>query len=217
VSGTPALRASHAFADLQRALRPRAPAESCELCGRTIDPRHAHLVDPAASAIVCVCEACAILLGHSGVKYRRVPDQPRGLPGVALTDAQWQTLAIPIGLAFCLRQTSPDRLTAFYPSPAGATEAPLGPDAWADIVAANGPLAALSPDVEALLINRLGVERGVRPEYFAAPIDRCYALVGLVRTHWRGLGGGERVWREVADFFAALRDECGLHREAIRA
>jgi hypothetical protein len=43
-------------------------------------------------------------------------------------------------------------------------------------------------------------------EYYRAGIDECYKLVGLVRTHWRGLSGGEVLWEEVGRFFAALRE-----------
>jgi len=40
-------------------------------------------------------------------------------------------------------------------------------------------------------------------EYFQAPIDRCYALVGLIRTKWRGLSGGDEAWKAIDGFFAA--------------
>ena len=36
------------------------------------------------------------------------------------------------------------------------------------------------------------------------PIDVCFALVGLVRTHWRGLTGGADVRRELDHFFDRL-------------
>ena len=36
------------------------------------------------------------------------------------------------------------------------------------------------------------------------PIDECYKLVGLIRTHWRGLSGGDEVWDEIARFFDRL-------------
>ena len=42
--------------------------------------------------------------------------------------------------------------------------------------------------------------------YFRAPIDACFKLVGLIRTHWRGLSGGTQVWDEVARFFAGLHE-----------
>jgi len=57
--------------------------------------------------------------------------------------------------------------------------------------------------VEALLLNRAGAAR----EYFLAPIDKCYELVGTIRVHWRGLSGGDDVWREIENFFAKLRSE----------
>ena len=60
-------------------------------------------------------------------------------------------------------------------------------------MAANAALATLQPDVEALLINRVGERR----DYFIAPIDRCYELVGLMRVYWRGLSGGTEVWERV--------------------
>jgi hypothetical protein len=43
------------------------------------------------------------------------------------------------------------------------------------------------------------------PEHFLVPVDRCYALVGLIRLHWQGFGGGADVWREVGGFFEELR------------
>ena len=61
-------------------------------------------------------------------------------------------------------------MTAMYPSPAGATESLLPLTAWTTLVADNPVLGQLEPDVEALLVNRVGESR----EYFLAPIDACY-------------------------------------------
>jgi hypothetical protein len=58
----------------------------------------------------------------------------------------------------------------------------------------------MEPDVEALLINRA---RDMR-EHWLVPIDDCYELVGLIRSHWRGLGGGEEVWQAIGRFFDDL-------------
>ena len=63
---------------------------------------------------------------------------------------------------------------AYYPGPAGATESLLPLDAWEALVSQNPPLQKLQPDVEALLVNRAGKARN----YFIAPIDKCYELVG---------------------------------------
>ena len=61
-------------------------------------------------------------------------------------------------------------------------------------------LGELEPDVEALLVNRT---RGAR-EHWLVPVDRCYELVGLIRTHWSGFGGGSEVWEQVDAFFDRL-------------
>jgi hypothetical protein len=82
----------------------------------------------------------------------------------------------------------------------GPTESMLALDAWEGLVALNPVLGTLQPDVEALLVNRA---RGAR-QHFVVPIDECYALVGLIRTHWKGLTGGKEVWEQIARFFEAL-------------
>jgi hypothetical protein len=97
-----------------------------------------------------------------------------------------------------------------YPSPAGATESQLPLDTWQQIAAENPVLQSMEPDVEALLINRLGEQRGFPVhQYFLLPIDQCFKLVGLVRTHWRGLSGGSELWQELTRYFAALEGHCG--------
>jgi hypothetical protein len=45
-----------------------------------------------------------------------------------------------------------------------------------------------------------------RFECFLVPIDACYELVGLVKVHWKGFAGGEKVWEEVTAFLDRLRD-----------
>ena len=61
-------------------------------------------------------------------------------------------------------------------------------------------LRTLVPDVEALLVNRVRGARG----HWIVPISECYALVGLIRTRWRGFTGGAEVWREIGSFFEEL-------------
>jgi hypothetical protein len=79
----------------------------------------------------------------------------------------------------------------------------LPPEAWAQVVADNPRLRELESDVEALLVNRVGAAR----EYYLAPIDECYKLVGLIRSNWRGLSGGTEVWRAIAVFFKELKEK----------
>jgi len=117
---------------------------------------------------------------------------------------------VPIEMAFFFRSTPHGKVIALYPSPAGPTESLLSLDTWADIAEMNPILSAMEADVTALLVNRVGHARGSSPaEYYLVPIDECYKLVGLIRTHWRGLSGGPAVWGEIAGFFAALKDRSG--------
>jgi hypothetical protein len=127
------------------------------------------------------------------------------LPDFRLTDIQWEGLHLPINLAFIYRSTPAKRVVAMYPSPAGATESLLSLESWDELVAENPILSEFEPDVEALLIHRIGESR----EYCRTPIDECFKLVGLIRTHWRGLSGGYTVWGEIARFFGELKERGG--------
>ena len=94
-----------------------------------------------------------------------------------------------------------------YPSPAGATESLLELESWNDLATRNPQLDEMEPDVEALLVNRLGYSRGYSaPEYYVLPIDECYKLVGLIRAHWSGLSGGTEVWQQIGEFFRSLKE-----------
>ena len=117
-----------------------------------------------------------------------------------ISDADWENFALPINLAFFFYSTPNERTIALYPSPAGATESLLPLPAWESLVRQNPILNSMQKDVEALLVNRVDGKR----DYFLAPIDKCFELVGTIRTHWRGLSGGEEVWREIEKFFARL-------------
>jgi hypothetical protein len=161
------------------------------------------LLELANRRLVCSCEACAILFnGQQVQRYRRVPRRVERLANFQMTDAQWESLAIPISLAFFCRHSTTDQVTAMYPSPAGATESLLPLDAWQMVIDDNPVLRQLEPDVEALLVNRVGEAH----EYYRVPIDECFRLVGLIRMHWRGFSGGEKVWDEIGRFFGQLRE-----------
>jgi hypothetical protein len=178
--------------------------ERCQLCAAPLPDVHRHLLELGAGRLACACRACAMLFDRraaGGGRYRLVPDRTRTVVDAALDDGAWRALGVPVEAAFFLRSTAAGRVLARYPSPLGATEWVLEPAAWATIEAANPVLARLEADVEALLVNRL---RGAR-DHWLAPLDVCYALVGLVRTRWKGLGGGSDVWAALDRFFAALR------------
>jgi hypothetical protein len=79
-------------------------------------------------------------------------------------------------------------------------------DTWDEIVQENPALHEMEPDVEALLVNRIGHARGfTEPEYYIVPIDQCFRLVGLIRSQWQGLSGGAEVWQKIGEFFASLK------------
>jgi len=183
-------------------VRPRANVERCEMCSLELAFAHSHLVEPVSRQILCACDACALLFsGSAGTKYRRVPRRVTILQDFNLTNGQWDSLLIPIQLAFFYYSTPSKKVIALYPSPAGPTESLLALDAWDEIVENNSVLSRLEPDVEALLVNRVGNTR----EYYIAPIDECYKLVGLIRANWRGLSGGQEVWQAIEGFFAELK------------
>jgi hypothetical protein len=118
-----------------------------------------------------------------------------------LGDELWDDLRLPISLAFFFYSTRAQRVVAIYPSPAGGTESLLALESWRRLEEDNPLLRELEPDVEALLVNRVRAAR----EYYRAPVDLCYRLVGLIRTNWRGLSGGGLVWEEIESFFADLK------------
>ncbi|HEX4145438.1 MAG TPA: DUF5947 family protein [Pirellulales bacterium] len=201
---------SRPLSTLRRLIRQRASTasvEHCELCSAPLAAEHQHLIEPASRRLVCACDPCALLFDQPiGGRYRRVGRDVRLLTDFVITDDQWDSLLVPINMAFFFYNTPAGKIGAFYPSPAGATESLLSLDAWDNIARANPTLLSMAPDVEALLANRLGAMRGFAGhEYYLAPIDVCFELVGLIRTHWRGLSGGSEVYQHLTRFFADLK------------
>jgi hypothetical protein len=175
---------------LAQLARRREPAlERCDLCSAPLAADHRHLLEPERRELLCACRACALLFDRGG-RYRLVPTRRVRVDGLELTDEMWEELRLPVDVAFFVR--GPDRVQAFYPGPMGATESRLTFDLEA--------LDALEPDVEALLVDR---HLGAR-EHWIVPIDDCFRLVGLIRTHWQGLTGGKAVWGEIGRFFDDL-------------
>jgi Family of unknown function (DUF5947) len=194
------------FETLRQFARSERPLERCELCSAGLRPDHPHLIEIAQRKLLCACEACAILFSGQGVKFKRVPRRILSLSGFNLSDAEWNGLMVPINMAFFFRSSLENRVIALYPSPAGATESLLALESWNDMVARNPILNAMEPDVEGLLVNRLGYARGYSAaEYYLLPIDECYKLVGLIRMYWKGLSGGTEVWRELGEFFTSVK------------
>jgi Family of unknown function (DUF5947) len=184
------------------AQRPGAAAgqEQCELCSQPIASEHRHLLEGPGRQVRCVCYPCSVLFAR-GSTFRLIPERRLYLAGFDLKDAEWDRLRIPVGIAFVLADG-----TAFYPSTLGSTQAFLDPDLWQQVQDRNPVVRQMEPDVEALLVNRLGQSR----DHYLVPIDDCYRLVGLIRTAWRGLTGGREVWTQVETFFQGEKTHAQL-------
>ena len=182
---------------------PAAPrdGESCDLCGTALRAGHRHMLQLEERRIECTCESCwALRSGDPG--YRPVGTRTAWLPELDLSDEAWAGFGIPIGLTFIMRSSTVGGVVALYPSPAGATESEIDPSAWEALESTNPILGSLEADSEGLIINRLPDA----PQYAIAPIDRCYMLVGLIKVHWEGLSGGDKLESELVGFFDELRE-----------
>lgn len=187
---------------LQRAIRRGSSGrdgagERCDMCRAPIPGRHRHVLDEQRDELMCACQACTLLFDRDAAgrgHYRLVPDRRMRLP--ELTPRE---LGVPVGLAFFVPRAD-GSVVAHYPSPIGATEWDVEPEAWRGATERCPPLRDLEPGVQALLVN---TARGAA-EHWIVPIDDCYRLVALVRREWTGLSGGSTVWPAIDRFFAAL-------------
>jgi hypothetical protein len=215
-------RAGVPLATLRRVVRtrPAPPAgrtgtpQRCEMCTAPIGSDHAHVVSLQSRSLMCSCRPCYLLFTdeRADLHYRSVPERYLSFPGAPLDGRAWDELQIPVGLAFLFRNSVQDRMVAFYPGPAGATESELPLEAWHRIVARDPRLGVLRADVEALLVRRpAGPGRGGAPDgddgaFLLVPIDACYELVGQLRTLWRGFDGGHEAHAAIDAFFDRVRE-----------
>jgi hypothetical protein len=180
-------------------------AERCEMCREVLGARHGHVVDLEKRSLACTCRACYLLFTHSGAgggRYRSVPERVCSDPDRPLTGADWNELQIPVAMAFFFHNSALGRVVAGYPSPGGVTECELDLAAWDRLAAAYPLLGALTPDVEAIFVNRTDDGN----ETFLIPIDECYSLVGELRLLWQGFDGGQEARAALAAFLAGLRE-----------
>jgi hypothetical protein len=199
--------------------------ERCEMCAEPIAEEHQHVVNVAARQLMCTCRGCYLLFDdpHAKLRYRAVPDRYLSFADFTLDRRAWEALQIPVGLAFFFRNSDMDKIVAFYPGPAGATESELDLDAWSTITgaeagAAQSPVALdlLADDVEALLV-RVPDREHADPDFnadaecYLVPIDACYEFVGRLRMLWRGFDGGHEVRDFVDGFFAQIKARSRVH------
>jgi hypothetical protein len=179
------------------------PDERCELCNEPMPSEHRHLLELSSRELVCACRPCSLLFDKEGSgsgRYKLLPERRLRLEDFALGEQAWEELRVPVEMAFFFHNTAEGRVLAYYPGPMGPTESQLQLSSWRELEAENPILTELEPDVEALLVNRVGGAR----RYWLVPLDECYSLVGLIRTRWRGLSGGSEVWGEIENFFEQL-------------
>ena len=163
-----------------------------------------------------------------GAVFRQPARSMRGCRGTwsvcddfRITDAQWDSLLIPIEMAFFFESSTcgahrrdlsepgrTDRVAAAAgdvaghrrgqprpePDGAGCRSAGRQPD-WVHIVTRQAPTRSAC-------------------EYYILPIDECFKLVGVIRLHWKGLSGGTAsVGGET--FFAEILRQGGAHTGSV--
>jgi hypothetical protein len=180
------------------------------MCSEPITDEHQHVVNTEVRQLMCVCRGCYLLFTdtHAELRYRAVPDRYLAFSDFALDRRRWEALQIPVGLAFFFRNSALNRVVAFYPGPAGATESELDLEAWNDIRAADPRVDMMADDTEALLVRvaKTNTDETNPPECYLVPIDACYEFVGRLRMLWRGFDGGSDVHTYMDEFFDAIAD-----------
>ena len=187
-----------------REMSPQAESsiERCEFCSVDIAESHRHVLDIEERTIMCACESCFVRASGEA-RYRPTGQRLVWLEDLTLTDEMWAKFAIPVGLAFFFHSSAANAMIALYPSPLGATESQLELDAWEELRAANPQIQRLEPDAEALLVNRDSDPH----QHAIVPIDRCYELVGLLKTKWEGISGGADAEHAISEFFESIQVE----------
>lgn len=174
--------------------------ERCHFCRKVLPEDHRHLADLSLMKFVCTCEMCLIRNAEEG-NYKPLPQRYIHLEDFNLSDQLWSDFLIPVNMAFFVRSTVKVGTIAYYPAPTGATESKLKMDGWTSLVEINPVLNGMAPDLEALLVNRLGDEG----DYYIVPVDSCYRLIGMIRVAWKGIFGGKEVNDIINAYFSELK------------
>jgi hypothetical protein len=187
------------LATLRAFVAPRPLVERCELCSAPLAKEHEHVFDPKETRLRCACGPCALLFsGTSGDRPRRVESFAKRLVGFELDDAIWQKLGVPVGLAFFSLRGATREVVASLPGRAGVVETVVPSALWEALGQSDPDIAAVRPDVEALLVRRTPGRR----DYFHTSIDHCFRLAGLLRSEPGPMSGPEPAL--VDRFFADL-------------
>ena len=174
------------FAKLKRFVEPQPKPrsrEDCEFCGVEIAEKHSHAVNTETRSLMCVCRPCYLLFTHEGAargKFKAVPERYLYAPGLILTDAQWNRLQIPVGIAFFFFNTSLGRMVVFYPSPVGATESLLSLETWDELAERTHCLQLLLPTSRRYLCE---TSRGVGA-------SNATSFLSTLATNWWDVSAG---------------------------
>ena len=141
------------------------------MCGAPVADEHQHVVNVGTRSLLCTCRPCYLLFTHDDADAG-LPRGARPLPVASRRSRPrcGRSSSCPVGTAFLFLNSALDRVVAFYPGPAGATESELPLEAWEPGRRRAPPaLATLQPDVEALLVH---AEDGQQVEAFLVPDRR---------------------------------------------
>ena len=99
--------------------QPNPDQQTCDMCAEPISDDHRHVVDIQSRQLMCTCRGCGLLFTADAAhqRYRAVPDRYLSFPDFELTEAEWDSLDIPVGLAFFFSSSVLGRVVAFYPGP----------------------------------------------------------------------------------------------------
>ena len=170
---------------------PVAAGERCEMCSAPVADEHQHVVDVNSRSLMCTCRAVlpAVHRPEAQLRYRAVPDRYLAFPGFVLGRPTGTTCRSRSGWRSCSSNTAQDRVVAFYPSPAGATESELSMEAWDRVLEANPGLDTVLPDVEALLVR--GIGRTTASAATWSRSTRATSWSAGCGCTWRGFDGGQ--------------------------
>lgn len=189
---------------LYRAARRAPDLERCELCAASLAAEHEHLWDPRGKQLRCACSGCAILVPTS--EYAKLRRVPRRFEPVAVDVARTLArLGVPVGVA-ALYVRDDRAPIAGYPGAIGLVESELSRDAWDELCAEVPALAALQPEVEALVCTRDGA--------WLAGIDVVYRLISELRARRgveSGMFGDPEAPAAIARTLAELANNGGSH------
>lgn len=197
-----------------RAFVTGASVEECELCAEAISVEHEHLLEADARRVFCACGACAQLFteeqNRQGARYLRVQRRAARLLELAVDDADWTELSVPVGLAFFTTRSRTGEVVATFPGRAGLIESFVPLKAWSALERRFSVLKGILPDVEALLVRRTLRHQ----DYFQVSIDHCYELAGVLRGSDAPLLSPELA--VVQAFFTRLEEQAGQRRHSRR-